>query len=61
MITIGDDGNLIVYDLVNFLKIRKINLQEWCTAKGLFAYREIRNDIPRVLTSIDIKVKHIKR
>ncbi len=46
MISVSDDGVLLVTDLSNFLKIRSINILEWCNYRQLLPiptlYRRIK-------------------
>jgi len=38
MISIGDDGILLMTDLSNFLKIRSINILQWCNYRELLPF-----------------------
>jgi len=50
MITISDDGFLLLYELDSLHLIRRLNVLEWCSFKGLIS----RPDIPRKLKCIDV-------
>lgn len=51
MCTVGDDGVLLLYELDTLALIRRMDLREWCNAKGLLP----RPDIPRRIKCIDIQ------
>lgn len=51
MVTIGDDGKLVLYNLDTFDKIRSLDILEWCNYRNLVEY----STIPRKLTCISIQ------
>eukprot|EP01038_Epipyxis_sp_PR26KG_P013209 gene13209-17702_t len=55
MLSIGDDGMLIIFNLFSFVKIRRTNILEWCIHKGLSE----KYDIPRKIKSIGFELDEI--
>jgi len=51
MITVGDDGMLLVYELDTLALIRRLDVQEWCIYRNLLT----RPDIPRRLKCLSIQ------
>jgi hypothetical protein len=50
VITCGDDGCLVFYEIQHLVRIRSINIQAWASAKGLMN----RPDIPRRLKCMHV-------
>ncbi len=54
VITCGDDGFVLLWDNTNLVRVRSIQIQEWCTLRGLMD----RTDIPRRIKCIAVKEDH---
>ena len=51
MITVGDDGLLLIYELDSLALIRRLDLLEWCNYRGMLA----RPDIARRIKCLSIE------
>ena len=51
MVTVGDDGILLLYELDTLVLVRRLDVQEWCNFRNLLP----RPDIPRRMKSICIQ------
>ena len=51
MLSVGDDGVLMVYELESLARIRRLDVREWCVSRQLLS----RPDIPRRLKCISVQ------
>ena len=56
IITVADDGVVKFFDVVNFAKIRSVNVLEWCLYRGLLL--DHRPDIARRLKCVHLVENH---
>ena len=54
IITAGDDGFVLLWDIENMVRVRSIHVQQWCIERGLME----RPDIPRRLKCMAVKEDH---
>ena len=54
VITCGDDGYILLWDINNLVRVRSIHIQQWCNARGIMD----RPDIPRRLKCMFVKEDH---
>ena len=52
VVSISDDGSLMVHDMFTFTRIRKIIISDWCVDRNLFSHGI---DIPRRLKSLSLR------
>lgn len=48
VISIGDDGNLILHDIISFARIRTINIMEWSTYKEIISNPHIHRKLKSI-------------
>lgn len=55
VITIGDDGFVLIFDAVKFAKVRTINIMEWCNYRSIIE----KPNLPRKIKSLNIHEDYV--